>query len=191
MKTLNQILNFAILILCVSAALLWGLKQRSEKLRFKDNFEAQVFKNGQQVFVTEMEYSRLYSEIDSLTKDLGKKPKHIIQVVQSSYIIKDTVTASLSGDTTFVLRNDTVFQVVDTLRFNIKRPCYNLSGWVYDGKIHENLFLKDKTSVVIYRERANKFLFVKYGRWHYSALFHSQCSKTIMDVETNIVIKKK
>ncbi|MBW6491858.1 MAG: hypothetical protein K0B15_11770 [Lentimicrobium sp.] len=184
-------LSIYIVLTAIVALLLFLLMAEiKSNYRLKDNYSALLSDISLQQTVTNKEYKKLYSEIDRLTRELGLKPKQIIQIVQTTYTIKDTVTFPLSGDTTYLVRNDTVFSIIDTLRFNIERPCYKLSGWIYDSKIHENLLLKDKTSVVIYRERPNKLLFVKFGRWRYSALFHSECSGH-MKVDNNIVIQKK
>lgn len=191
MRNLNQILNFAILIVCVGLALWWGFSERSEKLRYKDNFEAEVVKNGRQVYVTEMEYSRLYSEIDSLSRELGKKPKHIVQIVKVDYQVRDTAEATLTGDTVYLVRNDTIFVQPDTLRFNIDRPCYLLTGYVYNSRIKAEIDFRDKPMVIFDRERSKRFLFIKYGPWQYSATFYSQCSGKTMWIQENILIKRK
>jgi len=182
-----------IVLLCVILLimLLWGINQRSEKLRYKSNFEAEVLHNGQQVIVTQSEYQRLYKDIDSLTRSLGLKPKQVIQIVQSNYEIVDSAVGKLTGDTIYQIRNDTVIMYIDTLKFSIDRPCYILSGYLANNQIHEKLTLKDKSSLIIYRERPRKFLFIKYGRWQYSAILHSQCSGRIMSVDNNVLIKRK
>lgn len=191
MKTLNKILNLVILIALFALAVSWGFKQRSDKLIYKDNFEAEVYKNGRQVYVTEMEYSRLYSKIDSLSRELGKKPKHIVQVLKIDYQIKDTAEAALTGDTVYLVRNDTIFVQPDTLRFVIEKSCYKLAGYVYNSRIKAEIDYRDKPIVIFDRQRSKKFLFIKYGHWKYSATFYSQCSKKKMWIQDNILIKRK
>lgn len=191
MKNLNQIVNFGILILCVSAALFWGFSQRSEKLRYKNNWQASVQKNGQQTFVTEMEYSRLYEEIDSLTRELGLKPKNVSQVIKANYIVEDSAVTVVQIDTIIRRINDTVYVFQDTTRIDIERPCYHLTGYLIGKEFKHELEYRDSPTIVIERQRSKRIWFVKYGPWQYSAMFYSQCSNKLMWIEENILISRK
>ena len=188
---MKQAINIIVLFVSVGLVFLWGYGERSEKLKYKDNFEAAIKRNGQQALVTEMEFTELYSEIDSLMRELGRKPKNIIQVVKVKYQIKDTTEAPLVGDTVYIVRNDTVYVQPDTLRFNLMQPCYNLKGYVYNSRIKAELDYHDTPVVVFDREKRKKFLFIKYGGWKYSAAFYSQCSGKLMWIEDNILINRK
>ncbi|MBW6491963.1 MAG: hypothetical protein K0B15_12300 [Lentimicrobium sp.] len=191
MKFLNRLIILAALLLCLVLCLFWALKERSVKLRYKDNLEAEIFRNGQQVIVTEKEYSRLYSEIDSLSLELGKKPKHIVQIVKVDYRVTDTMEIPLYGDTLFLWRNDTVFVQPDTLWFDHSKPCYHLTGYVYDKKIVAAIDYRDSPVMIFERQRSKRFLFIKYGRWKHSAMFYSKCSGKLMWIEENILIDRK
>lgn len=186
---MKRIIAIIALAIGLFLALMWGLSQRSEKLRHKDNYEAVTTDLGieQQLKLSEIKKNEELSKINKLLKDsLGIKPKQIDHYIVGEIQYRDTgrIDTLLYGrDTTKVYR--------DSLHFAIVRPCYDLDILIYKGKATESLSYHDTITGTLYRERPHKFLFIKYGRWQHKGVFYSSCRGEFTIPNQNIKVVKK
>lgn len=183
---LNQIFNIAILVACLSAALWWGFSQRRDKLTYRDNWKAEKHYLDQERIVTSREMSELYKESTVLQKRLGLKPKQVERLVQGEISFRDT------GRTKEIfIPADTVFIYPDSISGVITSDCYNIDILLYKAIFTAKLDYKDTLSLMMYRERPHKFLFVKYGRWRHRATLYSGCRDSVYKVFNNLNIQGK
>jgi hypothetical protein len=182
-KYLNQIINIVILFVCVSAALWWGFGQRSEKLRYLDNFNAERKDRDQEREISGKELKKLYGVTEKLQKELGIKPKQVVQWMQGEISFRDT------GSTKILYRDKEVKVYPDSLYGSIDKNCYTLNWLLYKGMFTESLDYKDSLQVMIYRERSKRIWFIKYGRWLHSAALYSGCRDSVYKVFDNIKVK--
>jgi hypothetical protein len=184
MKHLTQIINIAILLLCVSAALWWGFKQRSEKLRYLDNFNAEKKDRDQEREITGKEFKKLYGVTEKLQKELGIKPKQVVHWLQGEISYRDTGSTKV-----FYRPGDTIKIYPDSLYGSIHKDCYTMDWLLYKEMFTESLNYKDSLQVMLYRERSKRIWFIKYGRWLHSAALYSGCRDSVYKVFDNVKVK--
>lgn len=179
----NDIINALILFVFVGIALWWGFGQRTKKLRYKDNFEAEAKYRDQERQISQNEIKDLYKIAEDLQKKLAIKPKQIERIIQGEIKYIDT------GSTRVIFRpSDTVLVYPDSLYGKIEKSCYSLSYSIYEGIFRHSLNYHDSLDVLLYRERPHKFLFIKYGRWRHKATIYSNCADSTYKVFNNISV---
>ena len=163
----------------------FGYRQMSEAKRYKQNWIAEKQERDQERIVTQKELSTVYNIAESLQKQLGLKPKQVERLVQGEISFRDT------GRTKEIfIPADTVFIYPDSISGVITSDCYNIDILLYKAVFTAKLDYKDTLSLMMYRERTHKFLFVKYGRWRHRAALYSGCSGSVYKVFNNVSIQR-
>ena len=172
MKTLNQIINFAIVAALLIAFGFIYANQRSKTKIAENNLAAQVVYHDRQIDITKRQAKELYGKtIDSLSQALKIRPKQITHWIKGEVKYKDT------GSVVIETRpGDTVLIYPDSITGHIATECYNLDLLLYKGIFYETLNYHDSLTMVLSRERPHQFLFIKYGRWIHKASILSKCS---------------
>ena len=163
----------------------FGYRQYSEAKRYKQNWIAEKHERDQERAVTQKELSTVYNITEGLQKKLGLKPKQVERLVQGEISFRDT------GRTKEIfIPADTVFIYPDSISGVITSDCYNIDILLYKAVFTAKLDYKDTLSLMMYRERPHKFLFVKYGRWRHRAALYSGCSGSVYKVFNNVSIQR-
>lgn len=189
---MKNFIIYTLLIFCLAVAIQFGVQQRKEKIRIKNNFDAEIQNNSDAQTATQKELTFLYDKVEDLTSKLKIKPKQIIQILETDYQVKDTANERVDGDTIIRIVRDSIYVTVDTIKFNIIRPCYQLSGYIADNRMNETINWRDTVSNVIYKYRPHKIWFIRYGNWRFTARTVSGCSDKVFILKENIkVVKEK
>lgn len=159
----------------------------NEKIRWKNNYEAEHTARDQEKQLTKKELGIYYGKIiDKLQEKLDVKPKFIERIIQGEVMYRDT------GSTRIINSGANPIKIYpDSLNFKIKRPCYDLSILVYKGIAFDNIIMHDSISAILYKKRPYKFLFIEYGRWEHKAAIFSSCSDTVYKSFENIKVIKR
>lgn len=163
----------------------FGYRQLSEAKRYKQNWIAEKQFRDQERTVTAKELSQVYSTSVHLQKLLGIKPKQVDHWIRGVIQYVDTGRTD-----TITLPADTVLVYPDSIYGNIQMPCYDMDILLYKGKFITEQHGKDTISAFIYRKRAKKFLFVKYGKLIHKAALHSSCRDSVYMVFDNVKVIK-
>lgn len=181
---LNTIFNLVItaILLFVGSALIFN--ERSKRITAERNLTATIKDKSLQVEVTKRTADRLYgATIDSLSREIGIKPKQIVQWMKGEIEYRDTGSVVVIPP-----RIDTVKVYPDSLTGRIDEPCFTLDILLYKNKFHHEFTYKDELMPVIFRERPKQFLFIKYGKWQYRAEIISKCMDSSLRVYENVRI---
>lgn len=180
---LNSIVNYLLLLIALTGAIWWGVSQRAEKLRYRDNFEAEQLYMDQERQITGRELKQLYETAEDLQKKLGIKPKQVVQWMQAEVKYIDTGSTVIQYNPT-----DTVFVYPDSLYGSIDRDCYKMDWLLYRGLFSEKMAYNDSLQIMLYRERANRVWFVRFGRWKHKAALYSSCRDSVYKVFDNVSV---
>lgn len=182
---LNTIFNLVItaILLFVGSALIFN--ERSKRITAERNLTATIKDKSLQVEVTKRTADRLYgATIDSLSRQLGIKPKQIVQWMKGEIEYRDTGSVVVIPP-----RIDTVKIYPDSVHGRVERDCYTIDILLYQNRFYTELQYRDELMPVIYRERPRRILFVRFGRWQYRAEILSKCDKTKISVFENVYVK--
>lgn len=171
-----------ILIIGIFTTLKWGLGQKQEKVRYRNNYEAVMLYRDQEQILHSNELTAYNAIVIKLQKELNIKPKLIEHIIQGEVRYQDT------GSVKIEFKDREVKVYPDSLFFLIPRPCYDLSVLIYKGKAFESLNYHDTISGILYKKRPHKFLFIKYGRWIHKGALYSSCRDTTMIPFNNIKV---
>ena len=161
----------------------FGYRQMSEAKRYKQNWIAEKQELDQERAVTQRELSAVYNITESLQKQLGLKPKQVDRWLRGSIQYVDT------GSTrTITIPADTMLIYPDSISGVLTMPCYDLSILLYKGKFSVTQAGKDTISVILYRTRPKKFMFIKYGGWVHKAALYSSCRDSVYKVFDNVKV---
>lgn len=161
----------------------FGYRQMSEAKRYKQNWIAEKQERDQERVVTQKELSTVYNIAEGLQKQLNIKPKHVDRWVRGAIQYVDT------GSTrTITIPADTMLIYPDSISGVLTMPCYDLSILLYKGKFSVTQSGKDTISVILYRNRPKKFLFIRYGGWINKAALYSSCRDSVYKVFDNVKV---
>ena len=161
----------------------FGYRQMSEAKRYKQNWIAEKQELDQERIVTQKELSTVYNIAESLQKQLGLKPKQVDRWLRGAIQYVDTGSTK-----TISVPPDTVLIYPDSITGVLKLPCYDLSILLYRGKFSVEQRGNDTISVILYRNRPKRFLFIKYGGWVHRAALYSSCRDSVYKVFDNVKV---
>lgn len=182
---LNTIFNLVItaILLFVGSALIFN--ERSKRITAERNLTATIKDKSLQVEVTKRTADRLYgATIDSLSREIGIKPKQIVQWMKGEIEYRDTGSVVIVQP-----RIDTVKIYPDSVHGRVEKDCYTIDILLYQNRFYTELQYRDELTPVIYRERPRRIWFVKFGCWQYRVEILSKCDKTKISVFENVYVK--
>lgn len=182
---MKHIIAYSILVILLIGSVWYANDQRKEKLRWKSNYETAELDHSREIVLTKEELKEYYGDsIKELKRQLGIKPNQIERIVKIKYTVRDTTVVKITT-------RDSTFIITDTTKFLIIKPCYKLSGYLYNRDMHTDLEWRDRGTLILYWKRPKKFLFIEYGKKQYRAKYYSECAKSEQIIEDNIRIFKE
>lgn len=184
MKSITTYLIIILSLLLLAAGSLY-LKERSERIRFEDNYETVVKDKERAEILHKGELKECYTEIDTLRKKLNIRDKTIEVVYQTEVNYKDS---------NLLIPVPVKFNVYDTIpvfakKYSVKKPCYDLELLNINDTIIERLHYHNKYTGFLHRERPHKFWFVRWGSWEYFLKLYSHCENDTIGVDKLILYK--
>lgn len=161
----------------------FGYRQMSEAKRYKQNWIAEKQERDQERVITQKELSTVYNIAEGLQKKLGLKPKQVDRWLRGAIQYVDTGSTK-----TISVPPDTVLIYPDSITGVLRLPCYDLSILLYRGQFSVEQRGNDTISVILYRNRPKKFLFIKYGAWAHRAALYSSCRDSVYKVFDNVKV---
>jgi len=163
----------------------FGYRQLSEAKRYKQNWIAEKQHRDQERVVTQRELSTVYNITEGLQRQLNIKPKQVERWMRAPVQYRDTGTTK-----TITIPADTILIYPDSITGVLRMPCYDLSILLYRGQFSVEQAGNDTISVILYRTRPKKFLFIKYGAWIHRAALYSSCRDSVYQVTENVRVMR-
>lgn len=148
------------------------------------NFQAVVSDKDIQIDITKRQLSTYYPALINLAKENKIKVNTINNIIQTQYIIKDSIIHQDS--IIYMYKKDTINKTID---FIAHKDCFTIYGQGKDSttKITKVDF-KDDLTTFIYRAYDHHFLFFKWGEY-IRAKEYSECQKDTVHISGNIRVQ--
>lgn len=153
-----------------------------ERRRVQDNWEAAVSDRSRQQTIDVGELKEYFHREVETLKEYGIRPKDVQNIVEVSYIYRDTT-----------VYRDTLVYVYDTVRetrtadFSVEAKCYSVEGRIIGDTLEVyDVGMSDELLVALYREK-RKCLF---QRQKVKAIAVSKCSGDTLAVIRNLKVER-
>lgn len=184
MKNINLYLIVALVmaIMAVQISVSLYRKMTKERDRYKNNYNAVVADNDNVQELIAKEFKKYYPKLDSISKKLDIKTRNITNIVNVSYRFKDS---------TLIKTQLTKDSVTRRNNFIIERPCYSMSGYVFNDSLNITQYAPhDNINLFLHRQPTKHFWFIKW-KHVYKATAFSECRNDTIAVKEFINLKKK